>query len=123
MVRLARLAPWVFSVLLLVGLAALTATATAGVKKRSAARCVRYGQKMDAAQSGVDLRLNNRCGFAVTCSIRWELLCAGSGIGSESSQLKLERGQAASVHASARACDGDWEVANVRWSCDPARGP
>ena len=118
---LARMAPWLCSVLLL---AACAASAAAGVKRRSAARCVRYGQKMDAARSGVHLRLDNRCGFAVACSIRWDLVCgAGTATNPSSSELVLERGQAQTVHASASACDGDWEVANVRWSCDPVRAP
>lgn len=115
----ARIAPWVFSVLIL----ACTVSAAAGVKRRSAARCVRYGQKMDAAHSGVDLRLDNRCGFAVACSIRWDLVCAGGASSPSSSELSLERGQASTVNASASACEGDWEVANVRWSCDPVRAP
>jgi hypothetical protein len=119
MSSLARIAPWVFSVLIL----ACAVSAAAGVKRRSAARCVRYGQKMDAAQSGVDLRLDNRCAFAVACSVRWDLVCAGAGPSPSSSELSLQRGQAQSVHASASACDGDWEVANVRWSCEPVRAP
>jgi hypothetical protein len=113
------MAPWVLSVLIL----ACAVSAAAGVKRRSAARCVRYSQKMDAAQSGVELRLDNRCGFAVACSVRWDLVCAGASPSPSSSALSLERGQASIVHASASACDGDWEVASVRWSCDPVRAP
>lgn len=122
MVRQARSASWVFSVLLALG---LSATASAEVKRRSAKRCVRYGQKMEAGETGASLQLSNRCGFAVTCSIQWDLVCSGTSASrsSQSSSLDLDRGQSASVHASAAACEGDWEVANVRWSCDPVRGP
>ncbi|HKE19253.1 MAG TPA: hypothetical protein VKB80_30465 [Kofleriaceae bacterium] len=120
MVRLARVASWVLCVLVAAG---AVSAAAAGVKRRSAARCVRYSQKMDGGDSGADLRLDNRCRFAVTCSIQWAVRCAGHKSASESASLELGGGEAGSVHASAAACDGDWEVANVRWSCDPVRGP
>ena len=125
MVRLARVAPWVLFVLVAAGVVSAAAgqvSAIAGVKRRSAARCVRYSQRMDGADSGADLRLDNRCRFAVACSIHWAVRCAGHTSASESSSLALGGGEAGSVHASAAACDGDWEVANVRWSCDPVRG-
>ena len=130
MVRLARVAPWVLLVLVAAGAVSVAAgpvSAIAGRSRqspvRSAARCVRYSQKMDGAERGADLRLDNRCRFAVACSIQWAVRCAGHTSASESSSLELGVGEAGSVHASAAACDGDWEVANVRWSCDPVRGP
>src|SRR5262245_60414073 len=108
MVRLARTAPWVFSVLVLLGGAAARAEPGA---RRSAGRCIRYSQKMEPKQTGVMLRLDNRCRFPVTCRLEWKLVCAGRPAGDESAGVELDRGEAASVRASADACDGDWQVA------------
>lgn len=120
MVRLARSAPWVLSVLLVLGCA--VAGAAAAVTRRSAGRCVRYSQKMDRARTGVLMQLRNRCRFPVTCTLEWKLVCAGSSASVESASLDLARGEAESVHASAAGCgEGDWEVADVRWTCDPVR--
>jgi hypothetical protein len=120
MVRLARTAPWVLSVLLVLGSA--VAVAAAAVTRRTAGRCVRYSQKMDSARTGVVMQLRNRCRFPVTCTLEWKLVCAGNSAGVESASLELARGKADSVHASAAGCgDGDWEVADVRWTCDPVR--
>jgi hypothetical protein len=121
MVRLARPAPWVFSVLFAALLGA-AATAGADVTRRSARRCVRYSQKLDRGRTGVMMKLANRCRFPVTCSVEWKLVCAGGSGAVESAALELARGQADSVHASASGCgDGDWEIADVRWTCDPVK--
>ena len=117
MVRLARVSLSVVLLLSVLGYAA------ADKQVRSSARCVRYSQKMNGKQSGVDLRLVNRCRFSVSCSLEWQLVCAGQGAGgTELAHFDLERGETGATHASASACDGDWEVSNVRWSCDPDRG-
>jgi hypothetical protein len=116
-VRLARIAPWVLSILVVLGAAAPAAPGA----RRSAARCIRYGQQMEPKQTGVMLRLRNGCGFPVSCRLQWKLVCAGNPAGDESASLELDRGEAGSVRASADACDGDWRVADVRWSCDPVR--
>ncbi len=117
MVRLARAS---LSVLLLLCVLGYAATAE---KQRRSARCVRYSQKMNGDSSGVDLRLVNRCSFSVTCSLEWQLMCEGQPAGgTELASFDLERGETGATHASASACDGDWEVSGVRWSCDPDRG-
>jgi hypothetical protein len=122
-VRLARSAPWVLSVLVVLAvLAVLVAPgAAAPAARRSARRCVGYSQKMEPKQTGVLLRLRNGCGFPVSCRLEWKLVCAGGPAGDESASLELARREAGSVRASADACERDWQVADVRWTCDPVR--
>lgn len=118
MVRSARVAPWLLSVLSLALCAA--DRPAAGGPRLSAKRCVEFAQKMERGQTGVALRLRNRCRSAVTCSIQWKLVCGGSSAGGvETASMDLARGEGREVSASAAACDGDWEVTDVRWTCSP----
>jgi len=125
MVKPARIAPWSISLLSLFLCAALGRPADGGhVQRRSADRCVRYSQKMERGQTGAALSLRNGCRTAVTCTIEWKLVCGGGPAGGvEAASMELERGEKKEVSASAAACDRDWQVTDVRWTCDPVRAP
>jgi hypothetical protein len=119
MMRSARVAPWLFSVLALALCAAPERPAIGG-PRLSAKRCVQFSQKMERGQTGVALRLRNRCRSEVSCSIEWKVVCGGGSAGGvEAASMELARGEAREVSASAAACDGDWEVTDVRWTCSP----
>ena len=121
MVRSARVAPWLLSVLSLsLALCAAPMRPAVGGPRLSARRCVRFTQKMERGQTGVALRLQNRCGSPVACSLEWKLVCGGGSAGGvEAASMELARGEAREVSASAATCDGDWEVTDVRWTCSP----
>ena len=120
MVRSVRVAPWLLSVLSLALCAAPTRPAVGG-QRLSAKRCVQYSQKMERGQSGVAIRLRNRCQSAVSCSVEWRLVCGGGAAGGvEAASMDLARGEAREVSASAATFgEGDWEVTDVRWTCSP----
>src|SRR5690349_15824408 len=91
-------------------------------KKKSTARCVRFEQALDEEQTGAYLHLQNRCEIEVRCSIEWRISCDGEAGQLEMQAFDLPRGKRRTSHASAAACDGDWEVGDVRWSCEPTSG-
>lgn len=88
-------------------------------KTRSTARCVRFDQVLDEAETGAYLHLQNRCQVEVRCSIEWRVSCDEEAGQLELQSFDLPRGKRHTVHASAAECDGDWEVGDVRWSCEP----
>lgn len=102
----------------------LWAPAAAGdpPKKKSTARCVRFEQVLDEEQTGAYLHLQNRCQVEVRCSVEWRISCDGEAGQLEMQAFDLPRGKRQTVHASAAACDGDWEVGDVRWTCEPTSG-
>jgi hypothetical protein len=87
-------------------------------KKKSTARCVRFDQTLDEEQTGAYLGLHNRCQIEVRCSIEWRISCDGEAGQLEMHAFDLARGKREVAHASAAACDGDWEVGDVRWACE-----
>jgi hypothetical protein len=106
----------------LVAVAALSwSPAAAGdpPKTKSTARCVRFDQVLDEEQSGAYLHLQNRCQVEVRCSVEWRVSCDGEAGQLEMHAFDLPRGKRETHHASAAACDGDWEVGDVQWSCEP----
>lgn len=120
--RLALVAPWAASALAL----ALSAPSLDAAPRhpRSTARCIHYRQKLDKEQTGVELSLDNKCSFDVGCTLRWDVRCAGDkDVQHGGAAFDLPAGQSDSTFASAAACRGDWEVANVVWSCSETKPP
>ena len=115
--RLALVAPWAASALALTLI--VPSLDAAPRHARSSTRCIHYHQKLDKAQSGVELSLDNSCSFEVGCTIRWEVRCAGhKDVEHGGAAFDLPVGESDSTFASAASCTGDWQVANVVWSCD-----
>jgi hypothetical protein len=103
-----------------VTLGALGTGSVAQEKRQRVFRCVRYNQSMGADKQSVDVGLANRCGHPVTCSIEWKVSCEeGDGTEGGSGGHELAKGEKVTVNASAASCgDGDWEIHDVRWSCE-----
>jgi hypothetical protein len=85
--------------------------------RRSITRCVRYRQTLSADRQHVELRLANRCGAALSCEVSWSVTCGEEHRPRTVVAVALEVGGSSEVTADP-ACEGDWEVAEVRWSCD-----
>jgi hypothetical protein len=94
-----------------------TSDAHADPPRRGARRCVKYRQAPIPRDGGVRMTLANRCRFEVACELRWEVRCDGVTTPS-ASHLVLAVDETSSVTASAESCAGDWEVAEIRWSCE-----
>lgn len=91
-------------------------SADAGNGRTSVRRCVKYGQTLAADRERVTIALTSRCDFRVSCELAWAVRCDGGATGGEAS-FTLDRGDVGEAIASAAACHGDWEIADVRWSC------
>ena len=111
-------------------LAALLATATLAAgrgghaardqktTKGAVSRCVSY-ERRSTGDDGLELRLSNECEFSIACTVSWQLRCGrGKRPEARSSDLELGSGATDSAFASAGACEGDWEISRVHWSCD-----
>ena len=88
-------------------------------KKRAAGRCVRFEQVLDEAGTGAYLHVHNRCSVELRCSVEWRISCDGEAGQLEMHAFDLPRGKRHTEHASADACEGDWEVGDVSWTCEP----
>jgi hypothetical protein len=91
--------------------------AAADPPRRPVSRCVRFSQERLAGGDVVELRLVNRCDVPLTCALAWAVRCDGLDARSEKSFV-LDPGDASAARASAASCDGDWEIADVRWTCE-----
>lgn len=95
-------------------------SALADKVRRSVGRCVSYGQALDDAGDSVRLRLASRCDFRVTCDLSWVVSCDGAAGDREAASFQLDQGESRSSIASAASCKGDWEIDDVRWTCEKA---
>jgi hypothetical protein len=108
---------------LLGALLACACVATAVAAPRSIRRCVRFDQSLDTDGETVRLELANRCKVPVTCALEWVVRCDGEIASRGERNLALAPGAAEVATASAAACDGDWSVDDVRWSCTTPEAP
>jgi hypothetical protein len=72
------------------------------------------------------LQLRNRCDFAVTCALSWELRClAGGRATAQTSRLDLGSGVGDAALASGTGCGpAGWEISAIfRWSCEEVVPP
>jgi hypothetical protein len=70
----------------------------------------------------MNLRLSNRCGRDLQCSITWEVACQSEDEPRKAgSVFDLPAASTDGAYATAASCGDDgWEIRKVRWSCsDP----
>ena len=90
-------------------------------RSQSVRQCMKFSQSLGDDEASVDLKLKSQCKFEVACSLEWELRCTGDD-GTKTSEpdkrsTTLDFSDRWSIKASADTCEGDWEVADVRWNC------
>lgn len=124
-------APWVICALLAPAVRAGIAraapadhrpVATAADGGDRVAECVQLSQT--AHRASVDISLHSGCDAAVSCTLRWSLVCGHSAKRrARAKRFALAPGEDRTVTASAAACgDAGWTVRDVRWYCHSA-GP
>lgn len=123
-------APWVMCALMLPALQQVRVARAAGPDRAVGAggggdqvsTCVTLSQtERDRA---VDIELASRCEAALSCRVRWSLVCDGDAKRrAHARTFALAPSRAHAVTASAAACgDGGWSVRDVRWSCHSVAG-
>ena len=103
----------------------VTADPARGTRRRSVAACATFAQ-VEHGDDGVDLSIDNRCGVALSCHLRWALTCAPDTRHRRRSRASLQVAIASATSetrtASAAECGGEgWVIDDVVWGCSPAR--
>lgn len=103
-------------------LAALAGTTAQAAE--SADECVAI-QKNEQSD-GLAFDVKNNCDRRLACSLSWRVSCenaSGKTTKSEQKSASFGVGPAAAhqVFGSAAACNGNWRIDDVSWSCAPAQ--
>lgn len=92
-------------------------------KTTNAKRCVSFSQKLAKDEGGINITLASQCSAEVSCTVQWERVCtSASGEVDSASQRRTEtllKDGRWEVHASIDSCDFDWQIKDVRWTCEP----
>jgi hypothetical protein len=105
-------------------LSLVTASTTLASAADSADECVGIGRTQTS--TGLDFEVRNGCDKTLSCSLGWTLSCE-SGAGKVTSstragaQFVISSGDTHQAAGSAAACNGNWRIADVTWSCAPAK--
>lgn len=90
----------------------------------SVTQCMSYNETPNPS-GGLDLTIQNNCGFSAKCKLAWKVVCAPQStkrrkLHSHLVMFDLEPGQSQSRHANASACgDDSWQLSAITWSCTP----
>jgi len=96
-------------------------------KRTSVASCASFAQK-DSGDVTVDFKVTNACPMPLECSVTWSVTCAPDSSRRskkyEGSSFTLATMDEKTTTATAARCGDDgWAIADVSWSCAPAKEP
>jgi hypothetical protein len=81
--------------------------------------CVELHERVNNDARAVEFLLESHCDADFACTMTWTVTCDNKTTGAGNGSTELARGTTSLVTASAATCNGEWEVRDPKWACNP----